>query len=593
MQRNKAFASVYNKTGLSELADFLGNRGWTLYSTGGTLRHLKQQNSESVVSIEDLTGSKEILGGRVKTLHPKVHGSILATDKHDDPKEREDLIDIGLVVVNLYPFERVFDSNFLEDPMELMDIGGHSLIRSAIKNYENLTVLTHPQDYLCFMKNYDNIVNDVKLRKQYAQKAASYIARYDMLVNQYFNGADYRVRAYRKQFDLKYGCNPHQTQAALYTIDTGIDSNVQKPFEVLNGRPGYINLLDALYGYRLVSDLKLYTGLPAAASYKHNSPAGAAVGVPLDENLMQVYDTKAQDPLAVAFARARNADPKSSFGDFIALSDHVNIEVARLIKREVSDGIIAPSYDPDALKILQSKKRGSYVILQANDSLHGPICEIRELFGVALSQTVDNSDPTEFGEAQTKAKELTSDQKRDAIIANLTLKYCQSNSVCFALDGQIIGVGAGQQSRIDCVKLAAEKARIWFLRQHPKVMGLKNLFQRDIGRQARINAQIRYIEGDFTNIEFREWLLLFKARVEPFVTGEKNQWIDDITLSNPNTVLASDAFFPFRDSIDCASKIGTKVVVQPGGSSRDSTVIEACNQYKMIMFCTGIRLFHH
>jgi phosphoribosylaminoimidazolecarboxamide formyltransferase/IMP cyclohydrolase len=364
------------------------------------------------------------------------------------------------------------------------------------------------------------------------------------------------------------------------------------PYEVLNGQPGYINLLDALNAWQLVHELDQVLDLPAAASFKHVSPAGAAVGVPLDDELADVYGCKnlSLSPLATAYIRARGADPLSSFGDFIALSRKVDLNTAAVIRETVSDGIIAPGFDAEALNLIKEKKDGKYVILRANPEYTAPEIEYREVNGVVFSQlrnTLKINQNSLLANVVTKTKEIPAEAVRDLIIASITLKYTQSNSVGYALDGQMIGIGAGQQSRVDCTKLAGRKAETWYLRQHPEVMKLP--FLENTTSVERTNARILFIEGGMTDHELHTWQRLFEIPVEPLSLEEKVKWLSSLK----GVSLSSDAFFPFRDNIDQASKRGISFIVQPGGSSRDNEVIEAADEYGMAMAFSGIRLFHH
>ena len=392
---------------------------------------------------------------------------------------------------------------------------------------------------------------------------------------------------YLQQFELKYGCNPHQKPAAIHSLE-----GRKLPFSVLNGQPGYINLLDALNAWQLVQELDEVLGLPAAASFKHVSPAGAAVSVPLNDILKEVYDCKDLElsQLATAYIRARGADPLSSFGDFISLSRKVDVNTAELIRKMVSDGIIAPGFDDDALKLLKEKKGGKYLILLADTEFRAPETEFREVYGVGFSQlrnTVKINEKSLLTEVVTKKKQLSAAARRDLILASITLKYTQSNSVAYALDGQMIGIGAGQQSRVDCTKLAGSKAETWFMRQHPKVRNLP--FHEQVSNVERTNARILCIDGGMTAPELRAWKSQFSAPVEALPHEEKSIWLAKLK----GVSLSSDAFFPFRDNIDQASKRGVNFIVQPGGSNRDEEVISASDEYEMVMAFSGIRLFHH
>ena len=391
-----------------------------------------------------------------------------------------------------------------------------------------------------------------------------------------------------KELELKYGCNPNQKPSKIY-MKNGKDL----PIQVLNGRPGYINFLDAFNGWQLVSELKKATGLPAATSFKHVSPAGAAVGLPLDETLAKIYwvdDLGELSPLASVYARARGADRMSSFGDFISLSDVCDVDTAKLIKREVSDGVIAPGYEPEALEILKEKKKGNYNVIQIDpDYVPDPI-EHKEVFGITFEQgrnelKIDNDF---FSNIVTENKELTDQAKIDLAISMITLKYTQSNSVCFVKDGQAIGIGAGQQSRIHCTRLAGQKADNWWLRQSPQVMNLP--FVDHIRRADRDNAIDLYIGEDYMDVLSDDaWPNIFKEKPEVFTREAKREWLDKLT----GVALGSDAFFPFGDNIERAHKSGVTYIAQPGGSVRDDNVIDTCNKYNMVMSFTGIRLFHH
>ena len=393
-----------------------------------------------------------------------------------------------------------------------------------------------------------------------------------------------------KELALKYGCNPNQKPSRVY-MEEG-----ELPFEVLNGRPGYINLLDALNSWQLVKELKAATSLPAAASFKHVSPAGAAVGLPLSDTLKKIYFVDDIDfeltPLANAYARARGADRMCSFGDFCALSDKVDVATAKLIKREVSDGIIAPDYDPEALEILKAKKKGNYCIIKIDPEYRPNPIEHKQVFGVTFEQgrnEVDLSDPKLFENVPTKNKEFTPEALRDLKIALITLKYTQSNSVCYVKDGQAIGIGAGQQSRIHCTRLAGEKADEWWLRQSPKVLNLP--FKEGIRRADRDNAINVYLSEDEHDDVLHDgaWQNLFTRQPEVFTREEEKEWI----AKNKNVCLGSDAFFPFGDNIERAHRSGVEYVAQAGGSIRDDNVIATCDKYGIVMAMTGVRLFHH
>ena len=391
-----------------------------------------------------------------------------------------------------------------------------------------------------------------------------------------------------KELQLKYGCNPNQKPSRIY-----MENGAELPIQVLSGRPGYINFLDALNGWQLVKELKEATGLPAAASFKHVSPAGAAVGLPLDETLAKIYwvdDQGELSPLACAYARARGADRMSSFGDFIALSDVCDKDTAMLIKREVSDGVIAPGYTQEALEILQQKKKGNYNVIQIDENYRPDPIEHKQVFGVTFEQGRQELPINDelIANFVTEKKDVPEEAKRDMKMALIILKYTQSNSVCYVKDGQAIGIGAGQQSRVHCTRLAGQKADNWFLRQCPKVLNLP--FSDQITRAERDNAIDVYIGNEYMDVlADGAWQKVFTRKPEVFTAEEKRAWLDQLQ----GVTLGSDAFFPFSDNIERAHKSGVAYIAQPGGSVRDEDVIATCNKYGMAMAFTGIRLFHH
>lgn len=391
-----------------------------------------------------------------------------------------------------------------------------------------------------------------------------------------------------RELELKYGCNPNQKPSRIY-MEEG-----ELPIKVLNGKPGYINFLDAFNGWQLVKELKKATGLPAATSFKHVSPAGAAVGLPMSDVEKKIYWVDDMDmeftPLANAYARARGADRMSSFGDFISLSDVCDVATAKIIKREVSDGVIAPGYEPEALEILKAKKKGNYNVIEIDENYVPKELERKEVFGITFEQGRNELkiDEDFFSNIVTENKEIPESAKIDLAISMITLKYTQSNSVCYAKGGQAIGIGAGQQSRIHCTRLAGSKADNWWLRQSPQVLGLK--FVDGIGRADRDNSIDLYIGEDYMDVlADGAWEKIFKVKPEVFTREEKRAWLDQLE----DVALGSDAFFPFGDNIERAHKSGVKYVAEPGGSIRDDNVIETCNKYGMAMAFTGIRLFHH
>ena len=390
------------------------------------------------------------------------------------------------------------------------------------------------------------------------------------------------------EMQLKYGCNPNQKPSRVYMADGS-----ELPIEVLCGRPGYINLLDALNGWQLVKELKAATGVCAATSFKHVSPAGAAIGRPLSDDLKKIYwvdDLGELSPLASAYARARGADRMSSYGDFIALSDKVDVCTAKMIQREVSDGVIAPDYDPEALEILKSKRKGTYCVLKIDENYKPAPIETKQVYGVSFEQGRNELDINRdlLANIVTDNKEIPEDKKDDLLISLITLKYTQSNSVCYVKDGQAIGIGAGQQSRIHCTRLAGQKADNWWLRQSPQVMGLQ--FVDDIRRADRDNAIDVYMGDEYEDVLAEgTWQNIFKVKPAVFTAEEKKAWL----AKNTGVCLGSDAFFPFGDNIERAKKSGVEYIAEPGGSIRDDNVIETCNKYNIAMAFTGMRLFHH
>lgn len=389
-----------------------------------------------------------------------------------------------------------------------------------------------------------------------------------------------------KELELKYGCNPNQKPARVYMKDGEL------PIQILNGKAGYINLLDAFNSWQLVKELKEATGLPSAASFKHVSPAGAAVYVPLDETLEKIYFTEGLklSPIAVAYVRARGSDRMSSYGDFVALSDECDESCARYLSREVSDGVIAPSYTKEALEILKKKKKGNYLVIQIDPDYVPNEIETKDVFGITFEQGRNNAKITEdlFEDIPTQNKELPKGAKRDLLISMITLKYTQSNSVCYVKDGQAIGIGAGQQSRIHCTRLAGSKADTWYLRQHPKVLNLP--FKDKIRRADRDNTIDVYMSDDYEDVlNDGMWQQFFTEQPTPLTREEKKEWLATLT----DVSLGSDAFFPFGDNIERAHKSGVKYVAQAGGSIRDDHVIETCDKYQIVMACTHLRLFHH
>jgi phosphoribosylaminoimidazolecarboxamide formyltransferase/IMP cyclohydrolase len=593
----RALVSVSDKAGIVEFCTFLSSKGVELLSTGGTAKALREAGL-TVQDVSDYTGAAECLDGRVKTLHPKVHGGLLAVrgnEQHEKQMVEQGMKPIDMTILNLYPFEATVQKGAdFEQCIENIDIGGPSMLRSTAKNHAFTSIVTSPDQYSKIQAEIEaHGGTTLAMRKKLAAQAFALSAAYDSAISSWFaaqlgTDAPVTARVYKPEFPLKYGCNPYQTPAF---ISSRLGSDL--PFEVKNGTPGYINLLDAANAYQLVVELKQATGLASAASFKHVSPAGAAVAVALTDVECLAYEVTAEmkeslTPSALAYLRARNADPMCSFGDFCAISDEVDEATAMYLKKEVSDGIVAPSYTPKALEILKAKKGGKFIILEATPNYHPGDVEYREVYGMTFSQKRnDVIITTDHMQKVVTSKKVDEGAIRDLIVASICVKYTQSNSVGFAKDGQMVGVGAGQQSRVDCVKLAGRKVATWYLRQHPKVLALP--FKEGSKRQDRVNARVRYIEGDFTQEEKVRWLAQFTEVPEPLTEEEKQEFMKGAT----GISLSSDAFFPFRDSIDHASKLGVTYVAQPGGSVQDPNITEACDEYGMAMCFTETRLFHH
>ncbi|PVD36112.1 hypothetical protein C0Q70_03085 [Pomacea canaliculata] len=585
-----ALLSVSDKSGLLDFARKLCDLGLKLVASGGTATAIRNAGIE-VRDVSDITGAPEMLGGRVKTLHPAVHGGILARLTESDKKDldQQDYKLIRVVVCNLYPFIKTVENPdvTVEDSVEQIDIGGVTLLRAAAKNHARVTVICDPADYDKVAKEMESSeLKDTSLdtRKALAVKAFNHTAEYDAAISDYFRK---QYSSGISQLTLRYGMNPHQKPAQLYT------TLPELPLKVVNGSPGFINLCDALNGWQLVRDLKRATGLPAATSFKHVSPAGAAIGVPLSKEeaqLCMVDDLKDLSPLAIAYARARGADRMSSFGDFIALSDVCDLSTAKIISREVSDGIIAPGFMPEALEVLKKKKSGGFCLLQIDPAFEPALMESRTLFGLQMQQRRNDAiiDESLFTNIVTDHKELPDSAKRDLLVATIALKYTQSNSICFAKNGQVIGIGAGQQSRIHCTRLAGDKANNWWLRQHPRVLGMK--FKKGVKRADMSGAIDIFVLGTVgQDMDFKTWEDMFENPPPQFTEAERREWIAKLK----GVALGSDAFIPFRDNIDRAVQSGVEYVASPSGSTSDQVIINACNDHKIVLAFTNLRLFHH
>lgn len=584
--------SVSDKTGLLPFAKQLSGLGYTLVASGGTAKALRDENIP-VRDVADITGAPEMLGGRVKTLHPAVHAGILSrntdSDQSDMKKMNYDMVSI--VVCNLYPFSQTVakpDCN-IPTAVENIDIGGVTLLRAAAKNHERVTVICDPSDYAKVIKDIEaspTKETSEEIRKKLALKAFTHTSDYDTNIVDYFRK---QYSPNEAQISLRYGMNPHQSPAQIFTT---LD---KLPIKVLNGQPGFINLLDALNGWQLVKELKTALNLPAAASFKHCSPAGAAVFRRLTDpeiKAAMVEDLEdGMSELAVAYARARGADRMSSFGDFIALSDECDTSTAEVIGREVSDGIICPGITLGAREILEKKKGGKYVILEVDPNYTPSPIERRQVFGLTLEQKRNNFNvtPELFTNIVSEEKWLPEFAIRDLTVATIALKYTQSNSVVYAKNGQVIGIGAGQQSRIHCTRLAGDKVDNWYMRHHPNITSWK--FRKGVKRAEKSNAIDNYILGTIgKDMDTKTWESFFDGPPpEPMTEKEKADFI--YTLHGVS--VASDAFFPFRDNIDRAVLSGAKFVSAPGGSNNDQSVIDAANYHKLTLIHHNTRLFHH
>ncbi|CAH2071557.1 unnamed protein product, partial [Iphiclides podalirius] len=587
-----ALLSVSDKTGLLPLAKCLSDIGLGLVGSGGTAAALRNAGL-NVLDVSDITGAPEMLGGRVKSLHPAVHAGILSrlTDSDQADMERQKFDMISVVVCNLYPFvETVSKADVaLADAVENIDIGGVTLLRAAAKNHDRVTVICDPADYekvVAELRSSERHQTSAETRQRLALKAFTHTSEYDLAISDYFRK---QYSAGQSQLTLRYGMNPHQKPAQVFTTRDRL------PLTTLNGSPGFINLCDALNAWQLVAELKAALGLPAAASFKHVSPAGAAVGLPLNDeeaSVCMVGDMATKlSPLACAYARARGADRMSSFGDFVAVSDVCDEPTARILSREVSDGIVAPAYTPEALGILKKKKGGAYCVLQMDPDYSPPLMEQKTIFGLTLEQRRNDAKitPELFKNIVTKNKELPESAVRDLIVATIALKYTQSNSVCYARDGQVIGIGAGQQSRIHCTRLAGGKAALWWARRHPNVRAMR--FRAGVTRAVQANAIDNYVNGTVgTDLPLEQWNTLFEGEAPaPLTQAEIEAWLKKLD----KVALASDAFFPFRDNIDRAVQCGVQYIGSPSGSNNDQEVIEACNDHNIVMCHTNLRLFHH
>ncbi|KAI1368039.1 AICARFT/IMPCHase bienzyme [Xylaria arbuscula] len=591
MSQRIAILSVYDKTGLLDLAKGLVQQNVRILASGGTSRMIRESGFP-VEDISAITKAPEMLSGRVKTLHPAVHAGILARNLESDEKDlaQQSIDKVDYVICNLYPFKDTVAKPNVKVPeaVEEIDIGGVTLIRAAAKNHARVTILSDPTDYPAFLKELEEGEIKEASRNKYALKAFEHTADYDTHISAFFRS---RYADGQQHMALRYGANPHQKPAAAYTSSTDL------PFKVLGGSPGYINLLDALNSWALVKELKQALGKPAAASFKHVSPAGAAIGIPLSADERKVYfvdDIQGIETsgLAQAYARARGADRMSSFGDLIALSDVVDVPTASIISKEVSDGVIAPGYEDAALEILKKKKGGKYLVLQMDPEYQPDSIETRTVYGVTLSQHRNDVEisPQSFTRTVTpKDFVVPESAARDLAVATIALKYTQSNSVCYAKDGQVIGLGAGQQSRIHCTRLAGDKADNWWLRFHPRILGIK--WKKGTKRPDKSNAIDLLVSGELpkSGPEREQFEAVFEEVPAAFSEEERNDWLSKLG----EVAVSSDAFFPFIDNVYRAHRSGVKYIAAPSGSQNDSAVYGTAEKLGIVFVEQNIRLFHH
>ncbi|GCE98249.1 bifunctional phosphoribosylaminoimidazolecarboxamide formyltransferase/IMP cyclohydrolase [Zygosaccharomyces mellis] len=586
-----AILSVYDKTGLLDLAKGLSEANVRILASGGTARMVREAGFP-VDDVSSITHAPEMLGGRVKTLHPAIHGGILARNLEEDQEDlqKQHIDKVDFVVCNLYPFKETVAKVgvTVSEAVEEVDIGGVTLLRAAAKNHARVTILSDPHDYPAFLAELKKSNGEVsqELRNHLALKAFEHTADYDNAISDFFRKQYSEGKA---QLPLRYGANPHQKPAQAF-----VTQQEELPFKVLCGSPGYINLLDALNSWPLVKELSASLNLPAAASFKHVSPAGAAVGIPLSDIEKQVYfvsDIENLSPLACAYARARGADRMSSFGDYIALSNIVDVPTAKIISREVSDGIIAPGFEEAALEILKKKKSGKYCILQIDPNFVPEPLETKQVYGVSLQQKRNDAiiNKSSFRDIVSANKNLTEQAVIDLTVATIALKYTQSNSVCYARNGMVVGLGAGQQSRIHCTRLAGDKVDNWWFRHHPRVLSIK--WAKGVKRPEKSNAIDLFVTGQIPTEEPEksEYESKFEEIPIPFTQEERKDWLSKLT----NVSLSSDAFFPFPDNVYRAVRSGVKYIAAPSGSVMDKAVFSAADSFQVVYVENPIRLFHH
>ena len=585
-----AIISVYNKKGIEKLVNYLIKNDFNIWSSGGTYRHISSLYDGKIsklYKIEEETHFPEILDGRVKTLNPRIYGGILADrdkESHTRDIRENDLIYYDLVVVNLYPFEDTVSRSDCteEDAIENIDIGGVSLIRAAAKNYKYLSVLTDERQYEEFI----NTDNTVDYRRLLARDAFRYITRYDREIASYFDPKR-EWREYYRTHDLKYGLNPSQKMASVASIE-GSDL----PFSIINGSPGYINMIDMIQSWRLVTEVTALTGNVAVTSFKHTTPTGLALGTMITGEERKYFNLSRDmnSLVAIAYLRARDVDPLSSFGDFVAVSGIVDSDTAMAIRPEVTDGIIALGYEPDALEILKKKKGGKYIIILGKNGPPTQSIEYKEYGGglcliedtcknIVSMDDLDEGVCTKSRDFVHNYSHLSPAASKNMVLANTLLKYTPSNSVAFAYKDMVLGVGAGQQNRVDCVRLAGNKYQNWLLRHHPKTVAYRD----EMSSSRREDGKRKYKRQTVVNM------------VYDFVSDKSNlsDRIDYLGEDRANVAVASDGFFPFPDGIEVANEYNAKYVIQPGGSVGDSAVIEAADRFGMTMVMTGKRMFFH
>ena len=602
-----AIVSLHNKFRSEVLVDFLVLKNYNVLASGGTFSYLLQKclvqtpsYCQHIIPIEDKIDFPHILNGRVKTLHPYIHGGLLANmdkSEHITDLQTHNIDKISVAVANLYPFERTIEETDDENEIvEQIDIGGHTLLRAAAKNYKNNIVLYSPDQYDYFLDKYDVIMKSIDLRRELAKDAFNYVTEYDIAISNYLSKEKKEkvFYSFTKKDEFKYGANPHQTPSSLWSINETENKKQSLPFKTLNGKMSYINMLDAINSWSLVSEMQETTGKVSAASFKHTSPAGTSISRSLTLEEQAINFVKKDELLSEstkAYILARGVDPKSSFGDFIAISGHVDTILANRIKGEISDGIVAKSYSEKALSILKKKKGGNYVILQGMPVSKEKEVEMKIFGNYSISQ-MSNIERTkkEIILAGVKTEiPVSNNNILDMMVANITLKYAQSNSVALTKNGTLVGIGCGQQSRIDCVRLACEKAFVNYIRYNPLSISLLPCFKPSIKKQEKINAIIQYIENDFTNEQYDEWKKLFKDEIQLMLPNKKQSMKNEMN----GITMASDGFFPFYDNIDLAYKYGVNSIIQPGGSIKDEGIIKRCDTYGIAMSLTGVRHFFH